>query len=902
MRISRGHKANKNPGGRIVLAAKGTDAPAGTYQAGVTPPGSYDPPKPKRAKPSQDQQPQNSAAPAPAINRRASVRRSYDKAHHHKPTGMIVRFTVWMAIIGIFLFAWLAVKKIDAELKDAFATAAQSRLQQAELISSRIDGQLTALRSAMLAATDTVPVTDNQQDAAIRAAESALNAARSSASGVAIIGPSGQLARVGDAEGADWLGAFQKASRSTDGNWLGVPDNDNQRWSYTAVPTPFDGGKAMMIAATSMGRFLPQPNPYERVLVADKQGRVLSVSATDTDGSDLNLESLLGVSGALLNINKPEFATTETTGGQSYYVSLAPAANGTLLIGTGLKTDAFQRTWRMELMRNMLVIIGPLMIAALLAAFVWKQAKSAESAKRAWVTSEKRFRAAVEAARAGVWEWDFGNDVVYLSDVMAAMIGMVPGRHPAHELMKRIAPQDQERVQAALRSAQTYGAFDASFRVLGAKERYVWINARAQSLSQPTQEGHFDGIVGVALDITEEKLSQARAEAAEVRLRDAIENVREAFAYWDVRGRLVIANNKLVELFSLDPKVLKVGASFETVTLAMASHVTASQDLEDGIKELQLKSGRWVRWSERHTSDGGVVGIGSELTDIKHEVAERQRREQALEEVNQELVIREEALEDLASKYEAEKVKAEDASRAKSEFLANMSHELRTPLNAINGFSEIMQQELFGPLGDPRYKDYLNDILASGKHLLSLINDILDMSKIEAGKLDLKKEPLYIDEIAEDCMRVMRQRAEAAEVKLISDFGGLPEVEADYRAIKQIILNLLSNAVKFTPENGRVILSGRVIRDFVVISVTDTGIGIAKDDINKLAKPFSQIENQHSKTYQGTGLGLALSKSLIELHGGNLKIDSELGRGTVVSFTLPRLKVEDEPMPQAAVI
>ncbi len=896
MRITRGTRAGKQGSDRIVLAAQDSSIPtAGDRLASEV--------HPVADRYTADDRPPSEAQfrATPQGARGGGLRRRH-QAQRSEPTGFLVKFTIWVAIIGIFLFAWLSVKKLDDELKSAFSEAARGRIQQAELISARIDGQLTALRSAMVAAVDTVPMTDDQQGAANTAAESALSAARSSANAIAVIGPSGQLTLVGQAEGANWAAAYDSARRSVNGAWLGTPDTDARRWSFTAVPTPFDGGKALMIAATDMGRFLPRPSPTERVVVADRNGRVLSISTAESVGEEMSVYALLGLEGQILETPTPEFAATETPEGQEFYVSVAPAAGGALLVGSGLKTDAFERAWRIELAQNMLVILGPLMIAALLAAFVWKQAKNAEASKRAWMQSERRFRAAVEAARAGVFEWDFVHQVVYLSDVMAAMIGMVPGMHPAHELMKRIAPQDQDRVEAALRSARSYGAFDASFRVLGPKDRYVWINARAQSLSQPAETGGFEGVVGVALDITEEKLAQARAEAAEVRLRDAIENVPEAFAYWDVRGRLVIANHLLVEFFSLDPKVLQVGASLEAVTLAMAANVAGSETLEDGIKELQLRSGRWVRWAERHTSDGGVVGVGSDITDIKREVSERQRREEALEEVNTKLVKREEALEDLAKKYEQEKVKAEDASRAKSEFLANMSHELRTPLNAINGFSEIMQQELFGPLGDTRYKDYVNDILASGKHLLSLINDILDMSKIEAGKLDLKREPLYVDEIASDCLRVIRQRADAAKVKLVSDYGGLPEVEADYRAIKQIMLNLLSNAIKFTPEGGRVILTGRVIRDFVVISVTDTGIGIAEDDIDKLAKPFSQIENQHSKTYQGTGLGLALSKSLIELHGGSLKITSKLGQGTTVSFTLPRLHSDEAPEPKAAVV
>jgi two-component system cell cycle sensor histidine kinase PleC len=198
---------------------------------------------------------------------------------------------------------------------------------------------------------------------------------------------------------------------------------------------------------------------------------------------------------------------------------------------------------------------------------------------------------------------------------------------------------------------------------------------------------------------------------------------------------------------------------------------------------------------------------------------------------------------------------------------------------------------MFGPLGDKRYASYVQDILNSGQHLLALINDVLDMSKIEAGKMNLRFEPVRLDELAEDAMRLIKNRAETAGLGVVIEVPALPEVEGDYRALKQVLLNLLSNAVKFTPRGGRITLKAEGRRDSmgdrVKISVHDTGIGIAPHDLARLARPFEQIESQQSKTQQGTGLGLALSKSLIEMHGGMLEIESQPGMGTTVSFLLP---------------
>jgi two-component system cell cycle sensor histidine kinase PleC len=282
----------------------------------------------------------------------------------------------------------------------------------------------------------------------------------------------------------------------------------------------------------------------------------------------------------------------------------------------------------------------------------------------------------------------------------------------------------------------------------------------------------------------------------------------------------------------------------------------------------------------------------ADITAVKHQEEARRKNEEALQAAVHGLEQSQEQLAELARKYEAEKIRAEGANKAKSEFLANMSHELRTPLNAINGFSEIMVGELFGALGDARYKEYAQDILNSGQHLLALINDILDMSKIEAGKMNLKFDPTDLRDVADDAVRLMRNRAETAGLQLVIDLPDLPEIEADYRALKQILLNLLSNALKFTPRGGKVTIVGRPLRDgmgaeCVRLGVQDTGIGISREDLDRLARPFEQVESQHSKTQQGTGLGLALTKSLAEMHGGSLQIDSEPGQGTLVSVILP---------------
>lgn len=245
---------------------------------------------------------------------------------------------------------------------------------------------------------------------------------------------------------------------------------------------------------------------------------------------------------------------------------------------------------------------------------------------------------------------------------------------------------------------------------------------------------------------------------------------------------------------------------------------------------------------------------------------------------------------------------AETANSLKTRFLANVSHELRTPLNAIIGFSDMMRRELFGELGNDKYLEYSELINDSGVHLLDLINDLLDMSKIEAGKYELERSSLFVPIIMEACLRLVRLQAQKAKVKLNVDLPAhLPYIEADPRACKQMLLNLLSNAIKFTPAGGQVTLSAHARAGYLELAVTDTGVGISPEDLERLGKPFEQVAQQqdlaqdgYGRAQSGTGLGLALVQSLAELHSGQVDIISEVGVGTTVKIVLPMVASQNE--------
>ena len=275
-----------------------------------------------------------------------------------------------------------------------------------------------------------------------------------------------------------------------------------------------------------------------------------------------------------------------------------------------------------------------------------------------------------------------------------------------------------------------------------------------------------------------------------------------------------------------------------------------------------------VRWFfARGNAVRNENGIANRMSGSHNEITLRKRFEQELHKAKEE---------------------AESANRAKSSFLASVSHELRTPLNAILGFSEIIKDETFGPVGLKRYTEYARDIHDSGNHLLSLINDILDISKIEAGKFQLSKESFDLGALIQECLRLVQVRADKGDISLRYKPQELPDILADKRAVKQALINLLTNAVKFTEPGGWVAAEVRADGDCFIIAVEDNGIGIAKSDIAKLGKVFTQIANPTRRNRDGTGLGLAITKSIIELHGGSFAIDSEMGKGTRVTFTLPR--------------
>ncbi len=504
--------------------------------------------------------------------------------------------------------------------------------------------------------------------------------------------------------------------------------------------------------------------------------------------------------------------------------------------------------------------------------------------------------------RAALLYWNLVKGELSWSESLFAMLGqrLPGGRMPYRDMRDLLHPDDDlyEIVESHIRNGDD--EVRTCFRLRDREEgRWLWFDLRGRIRRRGENSPPI--LIAVVSDVTEEREREMENVDTSARLRDSIEAISEAFVLWDNRDRLVVCNRKFKAIYKIPNKLLNPGTPYEDIAKGARESLRQGPRTADGkakqgpsAYEAELAEDCWLHIGERRTEDGGFVSVGTDITALKQSEQRLSEREMELKatvadletsRVKQEAQTRQ--LFELTNKYAAEKERAEAANRAKSEFLANISHELRTPLNAIIGFSEMIHQQLFGRIGHKKYIEYAQDIQESGQYLLEVINDILDMSKIEAGRMALVMERLNLGEIAAETMRVVEQTAKARNIRLKTSGNPSIELAGDRRALKQVLINLLANAVKFTPVGGEVTLRTYRYRGSVRIAISDTGVGIPRHEIAKLGRPFEQVENQLTKGHRGTGLGLAISRSILELHNGRLEIKSRVGEGTTVTCILP---------------
>ncbi len=561
--------------------------------------------------------------------------------------------------------------------------------------------------------------------------------------------------------------------------------------------------------------------------------------------------------------------------------------------------DSVLANWKQSASMNvtLYVLTSGLLLVMLFAYF--SQVARSKDVDKIFGDAHSRIDLALARGGCGLWDWDMVRGRLFWSRSMYELLGYEPRDTilSFSEVQQIVHPDDGDLFALAKRvTAREITQIDTMLRMRHANGSWVCLRARAQIVDPSKEEIH---LIGIAVDVTEhQKLAKEKANA-DARLRDAIECISESFALWDPRGKLLVCNTKFQEITGLTPELAAQHPDKDQVEKArpfITQRRIASDEGPDGahLFERMLADGRWMQVNERKMCDGGMVSIGTDITLIKQHqerLTDSERRLLAtiddLSKAKRAEAERAQEAVELNEKYSAEKERAEAANLAKSEFLANMSHELRTPLNAIIGFSEIMETGMFGALGDARYKDYAKDIYQSGNYLLGVINDILDMSKIEAGRFSLDMEPIDLCPLIKETVRVISVASSEKNIEVITRIDDEIAVNADRRAVKQILLNLLSNAVKFTDDNGRITVKAKRSGGALTLTIEDTGCGIPRKALRKIGQPFEQVQNQMTKTHAGSGLGLAISRSLAELHGGALKIRSREGVGTIVSVRIP---------------
>jgi signal transduction histidine kinase len=409
------------------------------------------------------------------------------------------------------------------------------------------------------------------------------------------------------------------------------------------------------------------------------------------------------------------------------------------------------------------------------------------------------------------------------------------------------------------------------------------------------------GVIGVWQDITDLKRGN-------LRLIGSLEGVADGLVLWDQSDRLLLCNQMFAELCGSGRRP-NLGERFHRVARTLARHAFDTSELSEdywlstwaeqhgrpaGSHVTKLRDGRWFLVRERRNGDGGSVTVLSDITDLKKREEALILRGRSLESTVHELEMVQAKLEEqgahivgIAEQLNAAKREIEESYRGKTNFMRAVSHQLRTPLNAIIGFAEVLKDQLLGPVGNPRYAEYAGDIHTSGVHLLKLVNQLLDLSRLDAGRYELNLATGDIARVVHSAARIVNKQASDAGLDLVLDLPeGLPLLPFDEQAVRQVVVNLLSNAIKFTPAGGTIRVEGHRQGQGLTLSVRDNGLGMRAELVPRLLRPFERVDDGlHS--HEGTGLGLPISKALVELHGGELQIQSVLGEGSSVTVHLP---------------
>ncbi len=777
----------------------------------------------------------------------------------------------FVALVGVFVLAFSVAVLTQIKLRyDTEAnTVLMAQASASRLIAERVNSNVAIALGANLGVSELASAHADNASALAAAARA------TPALAAAVAGKEGDILAITDsAQSALVNAALRDAEQAP--LWTGAPNMDA---AATAPAIVRRVGDLSIVQILDTAQLLPQLEADARILVVARNQRVLYASPA-------LMQAGAAVQRQIVEAARDEGAFIVDAEGGSWAVAGAAARAGNLVVLTAAPAPSQLGLWLAAILQFALVAAAPLAAIGVLYLMMRQNGQRARLAEAEAARADTHFRIAADGARVGVMEWRPAADEVQLSEQASRLLEAPRDIVSLRGLLELVTPEDRATVEEEFRRARQAGALDARFRIVR-NGAFAWIEARGAAVEGGGRTEV--RLFATVIDATQRYEAQARVSHLERQLRAAIENFSGPFALWDSRRRLLLWNQSFATAFNLGPEILRARASYEAIAAASAPHIRRERNDTDNpdVRVIELATGVWLHVVERRAADGGLITVGVDITPLKRKEEELARNERRLTDALGRAETQEYRIKALAREAHEERQKAEEASRAKSTFLANMSHELRTPLNAVIGFSEIMAKELFGPLGNEQYKQYSSDIFDSGNHLLDLINDILDMAKIEANKLTLTPKPLDPTVAIEQAVRLTKRKAEEKGLSIVVDAEDLPEIEADHRAVKQILLNLLSNAVKFT-DKGAIMVYARGGANALTLRVVDTGCGIPPEHLPRLARPFEQVEEELTRNNHGTGLGLALTKSLAEMHGGKLAIQSEVGKGTIVTVTLPR--------------
>lgn len=517
-----------------------------------------------------------------------------------------------------------------------------------------------------------------------------------------------------------------------------------------------------------------------------------------------------------------------------------------------------------------------------------------------------QFEVALDHGRCGLWDWSLATNALIWSDSMYRMLGIAGnGTLGRKDIEMLLHPEDRDLFERIEQGARTGDCeFDYLFRMQHQSSGWVWLRMRA--VIDDAVDTRSQRLLGIVMDVTRERIAEEEGHRADARLRDAIESISEAFVLWDESNLLVMCNSKYQSFHGLSPERVQRGAAYKALMAEaheprVLIEIDRGSELDSGARsyEAQFHDGRWLLISERHTKDGGYVSVGTDITARKLQEErlvenERQLRMTVTDLGNSREAFRRQAgqLAELADRYLEQKAEAIGANRAKAEFLANMNHEIRTPLNHIIGFSEVIATEVFGPCASPRYVEYARDIHQSGISLMALISDILDMARIEAGRVSLDRSPTSLGTLLERATTDVQGTADAKGIRIEIEPDATEKtaqrlIHVDATAISQALAHLLRNSIRLSPLGGKVSIRARMNGNHVNIFVADTGCPISAGDLGKMADPFGHIDGMLQDGCKGSGLGVPIARSLIELHGGTMRLRSSQRIGSLIMVHLP---------------